>query len=317
MRANLGSRICREHSCSRAEQAKRFRGSHLPASTGYITVPGSTARPGPRRSPSSQASDSTPATAAPRTSTRSHKTAARRAAQRSISPARRRRHRTRERSIPHHQGPRRRFRARGAGPRRFASPPRHSDTNPYEPRALQPSAPRYKQFQSPRPTSAKVLEAAARRRRRRERRAPSPSWPLYFANRLDRQDVGEPSVRELDPTAPWSEFIASHTARNELPQLWPCWRRPRRPRRSESQPSRGDGNRDGPRRRAAPERRQGHRIWKGLLRLRPHLPEAVASLRKLTRRPRSGTRCSSFSRIISTQHPAGGGTSTRRWTSSA
>ena len=122
--------------------------------------------------------------------------------------------------------------------------------------------------------------------RRAGRRACSSSWRLLFGQRLNQPEMAEPffrRVRKLDPSnREMVEFYrAYYTARNELPQLLAVL--------AQAQKTETDLDRRVAMgiemARAAEQRPQNAEkaieIWKGLLRLRPHLPEAVASLRKL------------------------------------
>jgi golgin subfamily B member 1 len=173
----------------------------------------------------------------------------------------------------------------GLGPEAFAHFRKALEANAYEPRALQ--AVRAALTESGDWADlAKVLEAAARTKRGEQDVPLLIELAQLFWNRLNQQDMGESffrRVRKLDPSnREMVEFYrAYHTARNELPQLLAVL----------AQAQKGEADID--RRvamgiemaRAAEQRSQNAdkaiEIWKGLLRLRPHLPEAVASLRKL------------------------------------
>ena len=173
----------------------------------------------------------------------------------------------------------------GVAPRRSPISRKALDANPYEPRALQ--AVRAALSASGAWTDlAKVLEAAARTKRGEQDVALLTELALLFDNRLNQQDMAEPffrRVRKIDPSnREMVEFYrAYHTARNELPQLLAVLAQAQK---TESDLDRriAMGIEMG---RAAEQRAQNAdkaiEIWKGLLRLRPHLPEAVASLRKL------------------------------------
>ncbi len=173
----------------------------------------------------------------------------------------------------------------GRGPEAFAHFKKALDANPYEPRALQ--AVRTALTASGAWADlAKVLEAAARTKRGEQDVALLTELALLFDNRLNQQDMAEPffrRVRKLDPSnREMVEFYrAYHTARNEMPQLLAVL--------AQAQKTESDVDRRVAMgiemARAAEQRAQNAdkaiEIWKGLLRLRPHLPEAVASLRKL------------------------------------
>ena len=131
-----------------------------------------------------------------------------------------------------------------------------------------------------------MLEAAARTKRGEQDVTLLIELALLFGKRLDQPDMAEPffrRVRKLDPSnREMVEFYrAYHTARNELPQLLAVL--------AQAQKTESDVDRRVAMgiemARAAEQRPQNAdkaiEIWKGLLRLRPHLPEAVASLRKL------------------------------------
>ena len=173
----------------------------------------------------------------------------------------------------------------GRGADAFAHFRKALDANPYEPRALQ--AVRAALTASGAWADlAKVLETAARTKRGEQDVALLTELALLFGNRLNQQDIAEPffrRVRKLDPSnREMVEFYrAYHTARNELPQLLAVL--------AQAQKTESDLDRRVAMgiemARAAEQRPQNAdkaiEIWKGLLRLRPHLPEAVASLRKL------------------------------------
>ena len=173
----------------------------------------------------------------------------------------------------------------GRGPEAFAHFRKALDANPYEPRALQ--AVRATLTASGAWADlGKALEAAARTKRGEQDVALLTELALLFGNRLNQQDMAEPffrRVRKLDPSnREMVEFYrAYHTARNELPQLLAVL--------AQAQKTESDVDRRVAMgiemARAAEQRAQNAdkaiEIWKGLLRLRPHLPEAVASLRKL------------------------------------
>jgi tetratricopeptide (TPR) repeat protein len=173
----------------------------------------------------------------------------------------------------------------GRGPEAFAHFKKALDANPHEPRALQ--AVRAALTASGAWTDlAKVLEAASRTKRGEQDVALLTELALLFGNRLNQQEMAEPffrRVRKLDPSnREMVEFYrAYHTARNEMPQLLAVL--------AQAQKTESDVDRRVAMgiemARAAEQRAQNAdkaiEIWKGLLRLRPHLPEAVASLRKL------------------------------------
>ncbi len=173
----------------------------------------------------------------------------------------------------------------GRGPEAFVHFKKALDVNPYEPRALQ--AVRVALTANAAWADlAKVLEAAARTKRGEQDVALLTELALLFGNRLNQQDMAEPffrRVRKIDPSnREMVEFYrAYHTARNEMPQLLAVL--------AQAQKTESDLDRRVAMgiemARAAEQRSQNAdkaiEIWKGLLRLRPHLPEAVASLRKL------------------------------------
>src|SRR5450631_3146971 len=173
----------------------------------------------------------------------------------------------------------------GRGPDAFAHFRKALDANPYEPRALQAVRATLTANQAW-TDLAKVLEAAARTKRGEQDVALLTELALLFGNRLNQQEISEPffrRVRKLDPSnREMVEFYrAYHTARNEMPQLLAVL--------AQAQKTESDLDRrismGIEMARAAEQRSQNAdkaiEIWKGLLRLRPHLPEAVASLRKL------------------------------------
>ncbi|HLK90742.1 MAG TPA: tetratricopeptide repeat protein [Polyangia bacterium] len=133
---------------------------------------------------------------------------------------------------------------------------------------------------------AKVLEAASRTKRGEQDVSLLIELGTLFVERLNQQDLAEPffrRVRKLDPSnREMVEFYrAYHTARNEMPQLLVIL--------AQAQKTESDLDRRVAMgiemARAAEQRSQNAdkaiEIWKGILRLKPHLPEAVASLRKL------------------------------------
>ena len=160
------------------------------------------------------------------------------------------------------------------------------EANPYEPRALRAV---------PRLADRGAELDRARPRSSRRRRAPSAASRTsallielanLFGQRLNQPEMAEPffrRVRKLDPSnREMVEFYrAYHTGRNELPQLLAIL--------AQAQKTETDLDRRVAMgiemARAAEQRSQNAEkaieIWKGLLRLQPHLPEAVASLRKL------------------------------------
>ncbi len=173
----------------------------------------------------------------------------------------------------------------GRGPEAFAHFKKALEANAYEPRALR--AVRASLTESGAWADlAKVLEAAARTKRGEQDVPLLIELAQLFGKRLAQPEMAEPffrRVRKLDPSnREMVEFYrAYHTARNELPQLLTVL--------AQAQKSETDLDRRVAMgiemARAAEQRSQNAdkaiEIWKGLLRLRPHLPEAVASLRKL------------------------------------
>jgi tetratricopeptide (TPR) repeat protein len=132
----------------------------------------------------------------------------------------------------------------------------------------------------------KVLEAAARTKRGEQDAALLADLATLIWKRLGQPDMAESffrRVRKLDPAhRGMVEFYREyHGARNEQPQLLAIL--------AQAQKTEPDAERrlamGIEMARAAEQRTQNAdkaiEIWKGLLRLRPHLPEAVASLRKL------------------------------------
>jgi tetratricopeptide (TPR) repeat protein len=132
----------------------------------------------------------------------------------------------------------------------------------------------------------KTLEAAARTKRGEQDAALLGDLATLIWKRLAQPDMAESffrRVRKLDPANHrMVEFYREyHGARNELPQLLAIL--------AQAQKSETDLDRRvamGIEMARAAEQRPQHaekaiEIWKGLLRLRPHLPEAVASLRRL------------------------------------
>jgi tetratricopeptide (TPR) repeat protein len=133
---------------------------------------------------------------------------------------------------------------------------------------------------------AKVLEAASRTKRGEQDVGLLIELGTLFVERLDQQDMAEPffrRVRKLDASnrAMVEFYRAYHTARNEMPQLLVIL--------AQAQKTESDVDRRVAMgiemARAAEQRSQNAdkaiEIWKGILRLKPHLPEAVVSLRKL------------------------------------
>jgi tetratricopeptide (TPR) repeat protein len=159
------------------------------------------------------------------------------------------------------------------------------EANPYEPRALRAVRAALTAGESW-AELVKVLEAAARTKRGEQDVALLADLAKVIGDRLKQPDMAETffrRIRKLDPSnREMVEFYrAYHTARNELPQLLTIL--------AQAQKTETDVDRRVAMgiemARAAEARTQNAdkaiEIWKGILRLKPHLPEAVASLRKL------------------------------------
>ncbi len=173
----------------------------------------------------------------------------------------------------------------GRGPDAFAHFRKALEANAYEPRALRAVRASLTEAQAW-SELAKVLEAASRTKRGEQDVALLIELANLFGQRLNQPEMAEPfyrRVRKLDPSnREMVEFYrAYHTGRNELPQLLAVL--------AQAQKTETDLDRRVAMgiemARAAEQRSQNAEkaieIWKGLLRLRPHLPEGVASLRKL------------------------------------
>ncbi|HEX3902026.1 MAG TPA: tetratricopeptide repeat protein [Polyangia bacterium] len=173
----------------------------------------------------------------------------------------------------------------GRGPEAFAHFRKALEANAYEPRALRAVRAALTASEAW-AELAKVLEAAARTKRGEQDVPLLIELATLFSQRLSQTDIAESffrRVRKLDPSnREMVEFYrAYHTARNEMPQLLAVL--------AQAQKTETDLDRrvamGVEMARAAEQRSQNAdkaiEIWKGLLRLRPHLPEAVASLRKL------------------------------------
>ncbi len=132
----------------------------------------------------------------------------------------------------------------------------------------------------------KVLEAAARSKRGEHDAALLIELATLIWKHLNQPDMAESffrRVRKVDPSnhAMVEFYREYHTARNELPQLLTVL--------AQAQKTEGDLERRvamGIEMARAAESRPQHaekaiEIWKGILRLKPHLPEAVTSLRQL------------------------------------
>ena len=182
------------------------------------------------------------------------------------------------------------------------------EANPYEPRALRAVRASLTAAQAW-SELGKVLEAASRTKRGEQDVALLIELANLFGQRLNQPEMAEPffrRVRKLDPSnREMVEFYrAYHTGRNELPQLLAVL--------AQAQKTETDLDRRVAMgiemARAAEQRSQNAEkaieIWKGLLRLQPHLPEAVASLRKLYTRDREVERAARAARrTISTPSP--------------
>ncbi|HVV49002.1 MAG TPA: tetratricopeptide repeat protein, partial [Polyangia bacterium] len=173
----------------------------------------------------------------------------------------------------------------GRGDEAFAHFRKALEANAYEPRALRAVRAKLTEAEAW-ADLAKVLEAAARTKRGEQDVPLLVELATLFWKRLNQQEIAEPffrRVRKLDPSnREMVEFYrAYHTARNETAQLMGVL--------AQAQKTESDVERRVAMgiemARAAEGRSQNAdkaiEIWKGILRLKPHLPEAVASLRKL------------------------------------
>ena len=159
------------------------------------------------------------------------------------------------------------------------------DASPMEPRALRfvrDALTAQKEWTE----LGKVLEAAARSKRGEHDAALLIELATLIWKHLNQPDMAESffrRVRKVDPSnhAMVEFYREYHTARNELPQLLTVL--------AQAQKTEGDLERRvsmGIEMARAAESRPQHaekaiEIWKGILRLKPHLPEAVTSLRQL------------------------------------
>jgi tetratricopeptide (TPR) repeat protein len=159
------------------------------------------------------------------------------------------------------------------------------EANPVEPRALRfvrDALTGQKEWAE----LGKVLEAAARSKRGEQDVALLIELATLLWKNLNQPDMAESffrRVRKLDPSnhAMVEFYREYHTTRNELPQLLTVL--------AQAQKTEGDLERRvamGIEMARAAEKRAQHaekaiEIWKGILRLKPHLPEAVTSLRQL------------------------------------
>ncbi len=159
------------------------------------------------------------------------------------------------------------------------------DANPIEPRALHAVRAALTEAEAW-AELGKVLEAAARTKRGEQDVPLLADLATLIWKRLGQPDMAESffrRVRKLDPSnRTMVEFYREyHGARNEQPQLLAIL--------AQAQKTETDTERRlamGIEMARAAEQRPQHaekaiEIWKGILRLRPHLPEAVASLRRL------------------------------------
>ncbi len=173
----------------------------------------------------------------------------------------------------------------GAAPRRSRTSRRRWRPTPTSRARCGPSAPRWPRVGAgrswPRCSKQRREPSAASRTSRS-----SSSWPSCSSIGSTSRTWGSRSsagcASSIRRIARWSSSTGRTTPRGtSCPSCWPCWRRRRRPRRT----STGGWRWGIEMARAAEQRSQNAdkaiEIWKGLLRLRPHLPEAVASLRKL------------------------------------
>ena len=159
------------------------------------------------------------------------------------------------------------------------------DANPIEPRALR-AVRDVLSRQQEWAELGKVLESAARSKRGEQDVALLLDLATLIWKRLNQPDMAEAvfrRVRKLDASNHGMvEFYREYyTAKNELPQLLTVL--------AQAQKTEGDVERRvemGMEMARAAEKRPQHaekaiEIWKGILRLKPHLPEAVTSLRAL------------------------------------
>ena len=159
------------------------------------------------------------------------------------------------------------------------------DTNPNEPKALRAMRDALSVHEAW-AELGKVLEAAARTRRGEQDVALLVDLATLLWRKLNQRDMAEPffrKVRKLDASNHvMVEFYREyHESRGEAPQLLAIL--------AQAQKTETDVERRvamGIEMARAAEQRPQHAdkaidIWKGLLRLRPHLPEAVAALRAL------------------------------------
>jgi tetratricopeptide (TPR) repeat protein len=159
------------------------------------------------------------------------------------------------------------------------------EANPIEPRALRAVRDALTAHEAW-AELGKVLEGAARTRRGEQDVALSVELAALLWKRLGQADMAEPffrRVRKLDPSnhAMVAFYREYHAARNETPQLLAIL--------AQAQKTETDVDRRvemGIEMARAAEQRPQHadkaiEIWKGILRLRPHLPEAVAALHRL------------------------------------
>ena len=159
------------------------------------------------------------------------------------------------------------------------------DANPIEPRALR-AVRDVLSRQQEWAELGKVLEAAARSKRGEQDVALLLDLATLIWKRLNQPDMAEAvfrRVRKLDASNHGMvEFYREYyTAKNELPQLLTVL--------AQAQKTEADVERRvemGMEMARAAEKRPQHaekaiEIWKGILRLKPHLPEAVTSLRAL------------------------------------
>jgi tetratricopeptide (TPR) repeat protein len=159
------------------------------------------------------------------------------------------------------------------------------EANPMEPRALR-AVRDVLSRQQEWAELGKVLEAAARSKRGEHDVALLIELATLIWKHLNQPDMAESffrRVRKLDASnhAMVEFYREYYTAKNELPQLLTVL--------AQAQKTEGDLERRvamGIEMAHAAEQRPQHaekaiEIWKGILRLKPHLPEAVASLRQL------------------------------------